>query len=299
VFRVLIDPENEDLHHFAPVRTSFCAEPEWLPFQIGPRSAPAGQGLIAWGPPAEVPPESAVPPSPARERGALRRSVMEWLRTMLLKSDMLCTAVMREAKQLGFSESTVRRAREDLKVRMYRDEGGPCSSGWWTLRPQSNAPDRPPDWIPDDAALVGIQNWEGVPAEGLSLPDDIPGTPDEPGRPDVQTAPDLSPGSEMNGRKGRRNARLPGNGRESQARPDQNGEATARLATIPDILWERVRGPLVAAILGAAPEGGASMTELPGNGHSASIENLESDGRRSANKAGRPSNGKRRKPKPK
>src|SRR5262249_30402445 len=125
----------------------------------GPKDA-AWQPMVAWGPPAESPPESALPRTPARERSAIRQSVKEWLQVTLLKSDMPCQMMAKEAKALGFSEMTFRRAPEALKIRMFRDAGGPFSSGWWTLRPKTDGPDIPPSGLPDEATLAKIQNWE-------------------------------------------------------------------------------------------------------------------------------------------
>jgi hypothetical protein len=212
---------------------------------------------------------------------------MEWLRAMLLKSDTPVTSAMREAKRLGFSYSTVRRAREDLKVRMYRDEGGPCSSGWWTLRPKTDAPNLPPDWVPDAAALAGIQNWEGVPEETPELAGDVPETLSQAGKPDLRRPERAATG--RNGRAAQRHSRESGNGRKSHARQDATRDAAAPLADIPDILWERLRGPLLSAILGTGAEGDDSAGGLVISGHSASRSD---DLKRS-------SNGKRRKPKPK
>jgi putative DNA primase/helicase len=179
VFRVVVDLEDETLHHLAPVRMTLWTLPEWLPFRIVPGCAipdcriadgaiadgaiadgaiadGAGRGVVAWGVAAEEVPESAVPPNPARERGALRRMVKEWLRVMLMKSDMPCTTVVAEAQRCGYSEATLRRARAELGVRMYRDSAGPFSSGWWTLRP----PETP---VAETVDYSAIESWEPRP----------------------------------------------------------------------------------------------------------------------------------------
>jgi hypothetical protein len=253
VFRVLIDPEDETLHHLAPVRMSFCAEPEWLPFQIGPKHV-VGGGMIGWGPPAEAPPESAAPPGPAKERGAIRRMVIEWLRGMLLKSDMPIQRVNREAKQCGFSPSTLRRAREHLKVRMYRDQGGPFSSGWWTLRPKGwNGGAVPPDCSYDAVTLAEIQNWEGEAVEseemvGESEPDGGSGAPEtfcQPGKPDLtDRVADVSPGVGSNSRAARRLRRA----KKAPASREIESDAAMSLSAEN---WEALRGPLLAEILGS------------------------------------------------
>lgn len=236
VFRVLVDSEDETLHHLAPVRMSFCALPEWLPFRIA--SDVAGRGVIRWGPPAEVPPESAVPPNPASERGALRRTVKEWLRTMLLKSDMLLVRVHREAKKCGFSQATLRRAREDLGVRMYRDDMGPLSNGWWTLRPKE-----PSDADPDGVPLSGIQSWEGRLLGGDALPGEVQETHRQPGKADVPTR----------GQPGK--ADVPGanrmrKGRKSKA-PSPAPQASEEEDELPpaDAAWEKEVEPFLEMII--------------------------------------------------
>jgi hypothetical protein len=242
VFRVLVDLEDDSLYHLAPVRTSFCAEPEWLPFRIGPKDT-WGQAKVAWGPPAQTPPESALPPTPARERGAIRRAVKEWLLTALLKSDMPVAVMVQEAKKMGFSEMTLRRAREELKVRTFRDNGGPFSSGWWTLRPAPDESGIPPDGPPDPAALAKIQNWEGpaqppqTDAEAVIIDEILRGFEDE----DVQRHPaDVPPAARP--------------GRRRKAPPQRS-----RFSGIPDVLWERIRGPFATAIL-ATGAGGQAAT---------------------------------------
>ena len=116
------------------------------------RLGPAGGG----------PPGIGSTTEPGPERGAIRRMVIEWLREMLLKSDMPIQRVNREAQQCGFSAATLRRAREALKVRMFRDAGGPFSSGWWTLRPKDWKGGAVPVGCPYDAVMLEeIQNWEG------------------------------------------------------------------------------------------------------------------------------------------
>ena len=248
VFRVLVDLEDDTLYYLAPVRTNFCAEPKWLPFRIGPTDA-ALQGAIGWGPPAEVPPESALPPSPARERGAIRRGVKEWLLMTLLKSDMPVQMMVKEAKALGFSEITLRRAREELKVRMFRGPGGPLSAGWWTLRPAKNAPDIPPGGLPDAAALAKIQNWEkgwpDVDAEEAILE----GILDEFEEADAGASGDaVPPETKPNGR--------PGHSRGRSRRK--------RLGRIPEALWKRLLGSRMGGFFADEPDlppSGGDLTE--------------------------------------
>jgi hypothetical protein len=257
VFRVLVDLEDETLYHLAPVRMSFCAEPEWLPFRIGPKDAPL-QAMVAWGPPAETPPESALPPSPARERGAIRRGVREWLLITLLKSDMPVQMMVKEAKALGFSEMTLRRAREGLEVRMFRDGGGPFSSCWWTLRPKEAGPDIPPDGLPDEATLAKIQNWENgwpeVDSEEVRV-DEILGEFEDVDAASAGASPTPSE-TQPNGRKGRSRGR---SGRK-------------RFGQIPPVFWKRFLSSRGAAMFGDEPDLTPPEDESNSNGKHESNE---------------------------
>jgi hypothetical protein len=265
VFRVLVDAEGDRLHHLAPVRTSFCAEPEWLPFRIGPKDA-AGRARISWGPPAEVPPESAVPPNPARERAVLRKQVMEWLTAMLGQRDMRVADVEREAKRTGYSQATLRRAREALQVRMYWGTGGVCSEGWWTLRPEGAGPDIPPDAFSDGAAAhAGTQN-------GTASADE-----DALERSERRRAPDVSPGIAPNGQGTPSPTSSPRQRRKPRATGDSENFPEVPLTEIPDAIWDRLRAPLVAAILGTGPANGETGRKR------ARSTRHNSNGRRSGN----------------
>jgi hypothetical protein len=251
VFRVLVDLEDDTLYHLAPVRTSFCAEPEWLPFRIGPKDAPL-QAMVAWGPPAEALPESALPPSPARERGAIRRGVKEWLLAALLKSDMPVQTMVKEAKAMGFSEMTLRRAREELKVRTFRGPGGPLSAGWWTLRPATAGPDIPPGGLPDAAALAKIQNWENGWPDVDSEQAIVQGILDEFEEADAGAAgASVPPETTPNGRKGRTRGR----------------SRRKRFGQIPQALWKRILGSRMGDIFdempGLPPSSGEPEADAP------------------------------------
>ncbi len=127
LFNVLEDTEEEGRRLFAPARMSFCAAPEWLAFRIV-------AGRVEWEAPLSAPPEEALPPNPGRARGAVSREVQEWMRELLAKEDVPVRAAMAEAQTLGYSKMTVRRAREALEVRTFRQGGGAHSVCWWTLR---------------------------------------------------------------------------------------------------------------------------------------------------------------------
>ncbi len=174
VFRVLVDPEDETVRFLAPVRMSFCVPPPWLPFRLqsrGPNELGIGSGAaVGWGPAVAEPSEWLAPPHKAKEKDALKRSVMEWLRVMLIKSDMPSQTVCREAKRCGYSEATLRRARQELGVRPFRGPGGPNGVSWWTLRPtEKPAPD-------PEVEMSQIENWESD-SPGYVVPPNDPEGP--------------------------------------------------------------------------------------------------------------------------
>jgi hypothetical protein len=280
VFRILVDPEDEKLRHLAPVRTSFCAEPEWLPFQIGPQRA-VGGGAVAWGPPAEAAPESAAPPSPARERAALRQEVMIWLRTILAERDMLARTVTAAAKQLGYSEATLRRARAALKVRMYWGPGGTCTEGWWTLRPEGEGPDIPPDSVLNEPAVLNrMQNGEVPLKQSDGDAKEVP-----------ERVPDVCAGVAPDDRPSRTGRRDTGTVRNSPRRRDAGNRALS-ITDIPDAIWERFRRPFLAAILETATDAADGDAAPVRRSHRASNGEGPANGEQG-------SKGRRRKPKPK
>jgi hypothetical protein len=119
-------------------------------------------------------------------------------------------------------------------------------------------------------------------------PGEVPETRRPAEEPDLRPRPEGA-GKGRIGRAAQRPARELGNGGKSHPRHDDWRGASAPLAEIPDILWERLRGPLVAAILGTGTEADESAGDLVDNGHSGSgSDDLK-----------RSSNGKRRKPKAK
>src|SRR5205807_6346170 len=144
------------LRYLAPARMSFCAEPQWLPFTIG-------AGAVAWGRPLEARPDGASPTEEAREKAALRREAIDWLRDVLRDDDMPMSAVEREARQCGYSGATLRRAREQLGVRTYREGYGVLGVSWWSLRPAS---DTAPPGIPRRSKGVRERGSMGVTEKG-------------------------------------------------------------------------------------------------------------------------------------
>ncbi|HVC94465.1 MAG TPA: AAA family ATPase [Pirellulales bacterium] len=66
----------------------------------------------------------------AASRRALRIDAIHWLKSLLRKGGMPVSEIQREAKGAGYSWATVRRARQELFVRAYREYNG-CDGHWF------------------------------------------------------------------------------------------------------------------------------------------------------------------------
>jgi hypothetical protein len=142
LFNVLRDPE--DVEHkrrfLAPVRMNFCEEPEWLAFRIV-------NGVIAWETPTDGVPLSRCLASPTERKAVILHETMNWLRDMLKDGDQRVSVMKKLAREWGYTEITLRRAREKLELRTIRHGAGPGSWCTWSLRPR--APGET-DEVPDD-----------------------------------------------------------------------------------------------------------------------------------------------------
>ena len=299
LFNVLEDTEEEGRRLFAPARMSFCAAPEWLAFRI------VG-GRVVWEAPLAAPPEEALPPNPGRARGAVFGEVKEWLRTMLSKGDTTVRAATAEAKSLGYSEMTVRRAREALKVRTFRQGGGPHSVCWWTLRQEPDpAEDGPVGAMAEDersqrskgskrsksesglASLPPLH--KGGPggigtAEGGSKSDGAPDLPRRAADATPGAAPPVNPAPARRSKPRRAGAR-----RKAPRKP-------ARTASPGD--WRHLREAVLEELNIADVMNGEPPSIIPpsnGNGRHSSNGEQSSNGRHDSNGDQDPT-GKRRKP---
>jgi hypothetical protein len=131
VFNTLTDLEDETLHYFAPARMTVAVQPKWLPYRIG-------AGGIEWEAPIDAPPESRGISEAQREKGALCREVMEWLREELRDGPVAQKKIALEAREYGYSIATLRRARAKLGVRSKRIGFDAYISYWaWVLETEN------------------------------------------------------------------------------------------------------------------------------------------------------------------
>ncbi len=129
-FNTLRDLDDDRLFYLAPARMTFAEKPQWLPYRIGPTG-------VVWEAARDAPPEASGISEAMREKRALRDDAIVWLRGELQDGPLAQQRIVREAKQHGFSYGTLRRAKEELKLRSKRIEFGAGISYWaWVLEPE-------------------------------------------------------------------------------------------------------------------------------------------------------------------
>jgi hypothetical protein len=131
LFNLLPDPEDPQQQRrlLAPVRMNFCEEPEWLAFRIV-------DGRVAWETPTDGESLSSCVENPIQQKAAVLHEVMGWLGDGLKDEDQHASAMLRQARECGYSKATLRRACIKMKVRHIRCDYGPMGFWMWTLRPE-------------------------------------------------------------------------------------------------------------------------------------------------------------------
>jgi hypothetical protein len=169
LFHVLCDPEDvqspaKQRRFLAPVRMNFCEDPEWLAFRIV-------SGVLAWETPTDGAPLSNCLASPTRQKAVRLHEAMDWLREALKDEDQSAAVMNRQARALGFSDMTVRRACERLMIRHIRCEFGPVGLWMWALprpveEPDEKAVSSPDETPPDPPLRRGGTTGSGKPPKG-------------------------------------------------------------------------------------------------------------------------------------
>ncbi len=132
----------------APVRMNFTEEPEWLAFRIV-------NGALAWETPTDGVPLSSCLASPTERKAVVLNETMNWLREMLKDGDQRVSVMKKLAREWGYTEITLRRAREKLEIRTIRHGAGPGSWCTWSTRPRApGETDEVPDDSPPDTLAV-------------------------------------------------------------------------------------------------------------------------------------------------
>jgi hypothetical protein len=170
LFNVLRDPEDVERKRrfLAPVRMNFCEEPEWLAFRIV-------NGALAWETPTDGVPLSSCLASPTERKAVILHEAMGWYREMLKDGDQPVSVMKKLAREWGFAEITLRRAREKLReLRTIRHGAGPGSWCAWSLRPRLEGET---DEVPDDspAPTLAVSRSKGRKKQPLALPPELSG----------------------------------------------------------------------------------------------------------------------------
>jgi hypothetical protein len=148
VWSIVADADDPDLKLFVPTRMTFAVPREGLAFRIV-------EGRIAWEP---------LPESLKRELD----DPVAWLWAVLQEGEMRGAKLQQQAKEFGFTEKMLRRARKVLDVQVRRKGTGENTTSIWSL-PQGDAqseaeriavvaPDREPQARlagPEQAAQLG------------------------------------------------------------------------------------------------------------------------------------------------
>jgi hypothetical protein len=137
----------------AAVRMNFCEEPEWLAFRIV-------NGVLAWETPTDGVPLSSCLASPTEWKAVILHETMNWLKDMLKDGDQPVSVMKKLAREWGYTEITLRRAREKLEgLRTIRHGAGPGSWCAWSLRPREEGET---DEVPDrETAKVPARQSKG------------------------------------------------------------------------------------------------------------------------------------------
>jgi hypothetical protein len=168
LFHVLCDPEDPQTQanqrrFFAPVRMNFCEEPEWLAFRIT-------GGVLVWETPTDGVPLSSCLDSPTRQKAVRLHETMDWLSETLQDEEQPAAVMKRQARELGYSVATVRRACERLEIRHIRYEYGPVGLWMWALPKLEDEEHKPdgeamsaPDETPPDPPLQRGETTDSAP----------------------------------------------------------------------------------------------------------------------------------------
>ncbi|HEV3028783.1 MAG TPA: hypothetical protein VG457_14485 [Planctomycetota bacterium] len=146
---------------------NFCEEPEWLAFRIV-------NGVIAWETPTDGVPLSRCLASPTERKAVILHETMNWLRDMLKDGDQPVSVMKKLAREWGYTEITLRRAREKLELHTIRHGAGRGSWCAWSLRPRKEGET---DEVPDrETASVPARQSKGLRPEkkrALALPPEL------------------------------------------------------------------------------------------------------------------------------
>ena len=93
-------------------------------------------GVLAWETPTDGVPLSSCLASPTERKAVILHEAMDWYREMLKEGEQRVSVMKKLAREWGYTEITLRRAREKLELRTIRHGAGSGSWCAWSLRPR-------------------------------------------------------------------------------------------------------------------------------------------------------------------
>jgi putative DNA primase/helicase len=155
LWQVARDPADPDLRRLSAVKWNLAADAHPLGFRLK-------NGRLLW---------QLLPLDPRFAPGGERLTAAAWLREQLADGPRPVRELQAEARDCGFAQRTLRRAREDLGLRAVRLSGGGPASWHWQLPPAPMLPSPfPVDWEPDehiDAAVAAMSREDQALADWL------------------------------------------------------------------------------------------------------------------------------------
>ena len=109
-------------------------EPPALSFEIS--TTEAGVPWIEWGEVSEHTADSLLATPGVRESDSKLNFAMDWLEDVLQSGRLRFKRVIRQASDAGISETTLKRAKKDLRVESVK---GDFDSGWWWSLPNGGS----------------------------------------------------------------------------------------------------------------------------------------------------------------
>ena len=132
-YLVAADPEDATRRLFLPLKNNLARPQPGLAYRIEEISVPSAAGLIetsrvVWSSaPVTMTADEAMSQADPEDASALKEA-RDWLKEALADGPVSSTEIERQAKALGISNATLRRAKKSLKVRATKRTGP--NGGW-------------------------------------------------------------------------------------------------------------------------------------------------------------------------
>ena len=130
-YLVAKDAEDETRRLFLPLKNNLAEDRGGLAFRVRGRDLGGGieTSCVEWdAEPVSITADEAMAPAVDPEERNATDEAMDWLRDRLADGAAEAAAVQKEARQVGISDKTLRRAREKLGIKPRKRE---FAGGWW------------------------------------------------------------------------------------------------------------------------------------------------------------------------